>query len=482
MATAAQIEANRANAKRSTGRRSELGKSRSRLNALNHGFRANLLVLPTEEFGEYANHAEGYRLSFRPRNPSEEFLVDSLSALHYQTQRIQAAHTARLAARINHGELDEAECEQKEVIALGQRLFQDPNAPKSTDPNEPPARSARDARVNRSAGPCLDPDHPALLVIDLAATSTGCAWLLEQWESLRSLLERGIPWLPADATRAVRLMGRNTNDVFIYDEVARIYLATHVLRNESGDPFQDLLDSLPADERPRFERSLMLREYRVFAPRDAATAKQILLEMIDRATEKLNEKADVLREVAEANAPYTSARLSWDDTPEGERLRRYEMANDSKWFRMFNTLLKIREKAEELDIATIESLRRSVPTFVRAPIDEPGQAIADVANAPAEGAPQPAAPSEANAAPAKAPNEPNSAAAKAPNEPNSPAQAPSGKVGGGIKELRIDTPHRDHTTGAIGTGGRKPIDHDIDRVLGNRNRPLLDLSPILGKG
>jgi hypothetical protein len=53
MATAAQIEANRQNARKSTGPRTEEGKNRSRLNALDHGGRANLMVLPTEVFGEY---------------------------------------------------------------------------------------------------------------------------------------------------------------------------------------------------------------------------------------------------------------------------------------------------------------------------------------------------------------------------------------------------------------------------------------------
>jgi hypothetical protein len=47
MATAAQIEANRRNAQRSVGPRTQAGKDRSKLNALGHGCRANILVLPT---------------------------------------------------------------------------------------------------------------------------------------------------------------------------------------------------------------------------------------------------------------------------------------------------------------------------------------------------------------------------------------------------------------------------------------------------
>jgi hypothetical protein len=50
MATAAQIEANRRNSQKSCGARTQAGKDKSRFNALDHGCRANILVLPTEEF------------------------------------------------------------------------------------------------------------------------------------------------------------------------------------------------------------------------------------------------------------------------------------------------------------------------------------------------------------------------------------------------------------------------------------------------
>jgi hypothetical protein len=99
MATAAQIEANRRNARASTGPRTAEGKSRSKFNALDHGCRANILVLPTEDFGEYEKDANAWRLSWQPRNPVEEFLVDRIVNLSWQAKRIDRAQTARLASR-----------------------------------------------------------------------------------------------------------------------------------------------------------------------------------------------------------------------------------------------------------------------------------------------------------------------------------------------------------------------------------------------
>ena len=48
----------------------------------------------------------------------------------------------------------------------------------------------------------------------------------------------------------------------------------------------------------------------------------MLLEIVDRATARLREKAERFRQLAELDAVSAADRLSWDDTAEGERLRR----------------------------------------------------------------------------------------------------------------------------------------------------------------
>jgi hypothetical protein len=68
-----------------------------------------------------------------------------------------------------------------------------------------------------------------------------------------------------------------------------------------------------------------LRRYDVLAPKDAAAARQALLEIADLATEQLQAKMDMLCRIAELDAASAADRASWDDTPEGERLRRYEV-------------------------------------------------------------------------------------------------------------------------------------------------------------
>src|SRR5277367_3727245 len=125
MATAAQIEANRRNSRNSTGPRTDAGKSRSKFNAVVHGCRANILVLPTEDFGEYEKEANAWKLSWQPRNPVEEFLVDRVVNLSWLAKRIDRAQTARLTSRIHRGNVDGADREQETAIELGQQLFRD---------------------------------------------------------------------------------------------------------------------------------------------------------------------------------------------------------------------------------------------------------------------------------------------------------------------------------------------------------------------
>jgi hypothetical protein len=384
MATEAQIEANRRNAQKSTGPRTEAGKKRSRSNALDHGCRANLLVLPTEEFGEYENQSRAWRLSFNPRNPSEEFLIDRIVSLGCLTKRIDRAHTARLAARIHSAEVDVADSEREQVLALAQRLFQRPAAQQANDPKTTTGKSAREANTRRTDEFWIDPDDPRRLVNHLEWTATGCAWLLEQWGELRDLLERGVTWLAPDKFKAIRLLGQRSTDAVDSKDVALVYLACHLLLNAEGNPFQELLDELAPERAPTYEYYLKQRHYESLAPKDAAAAKQVLLDIVDRATERLEEKAEALRELAELDAPFTADRLSWDDTAEGERLRRYELTGERTWLRMFDLLLKIRTKGDELDIATIESLRRSVPSVTRGAVDRPAESASSVIIPPAK--------------------------------------------------------------------------------------------------
>ena len=89
MATPAQINANRANAQKSTGPRSAEGKSASRFNALKHGIDAASIVIPGEDPAEYDSLVAQYLDEYRPQSASESFHVDTMIRADWQKRRLQ---------------------------------------------------------------------------------------------------------------------------------------------------------------------------------------------------------------------------------------------------------------------------------------------------------------------------------------------------------------------------------------------------------
>ena len=470
MATAAQIEANRRNAQKSTGPRTTEGKNRSRLNAVDHGCRANLLVLPGEIVGEYENQCDAWKRSVRPRNPCEEFLIDSLVSLDLQAKRIDRAQTARLTKRMHFGWFEENDRENQKTLELGQKLFRDASVLRPDKASDGPTDAIGDVEPDRRWDGSLTEDHPVLLVHELQSTLSGCEWLLDQWAGLRDYLARGIPWLASDQLKAVRLLGHHPIDAVDEVDVARVYLASHVLLNQGGQPFQEIFNELSPDQAPRYENNMKLRQYAALAPADATAARRVLQEIVDRNTEELEDKAGVLRELAEIDTQTAGHRLAWDDTAEGEKLRRYELTCKRAWLRMFELMLKVRSTSEELDFATIASVGRSALTRNMGAIDTPVQAVVDVKARPAAPSHEPDSPSEAKPQGEKAPNEANSGVHKIGIERQD-----------GKKAFRIDAPPLESDVGRGGKTGKDRIHSGLHRLDMGRQSPLLDLSPIFGK-
>ncbi len=101
MATAAQILANQANARRSTGPRTEEGKSRSARNHTTHGLSLGVFVLDPADRDAVAALARGLEAEIRPAGAlqREAFhqMLDGMARLH-TIRRLTAAIIARCEA------------------------------------------------------------------------------------------------------------------------------------------------------------------------------------------------------------------------------------------------------------------------------------------------------------------------------------------------------------------------------------------------
>ena len=109
MTTKAQIKANRENAKKSTGPRTEEGKARVSLNALKHGLLARDAVLPSEDPAEFDRQLRDLEHDLRPENSLEFELVRQIADAQWRMRRLVRIETAFLAgaieARRSHEEI-----------------------------------------------------------------------------------------------------------------------------------------------------------------------------------------------------------------------------------------------------------------------------------------------------------------------------------------------------------------------------------------
>jgi hypothetical protein len=88
MPTKKQIEANRRNAKHSTGPITQEGKDKSRFNALVHGLRAESAVIPGEDQSKFDLLLAGLKTAWDPQDDMEKQLVEQIALSQWKLARI----------------------------------------------------------------------------------------------------------------------------------------------------------------------------------------------------------------------------------------------------------------------------------------------------------------------------------------------------------------------------------------------------------
>ncbi len=88
MASLRQIEANRLNARKSTGPRSVEGKAASRMNALKSGIDAQSQIIRGEDLAALESLTAEYLERFQPVTPEERLYVDTLVRDDWQLRRL----------------------------------------------------------------------------------------------------------------------------------------------------------------------------------------------------------------------------------------------------------------------------------------------------------------------------------------------------------------------------------------------------------
>ena len=89
MTTERQVEANRRNARKSTGPRTDGGKAITRFNALRHGLLSQQVVIPGEDEQAFAQLQESILAEFWPEGALQGELVDQMLAALWRLRRLR---------------------------------------------------------------------------------------------------------------------------------------------------------------------------------------------------------------------------------------------------------------------------------------------------------------------------------------------------------------------------------------------------------
>jgi hypothetical protein len=229
MATEAQIAANRSNAQKSTGPKTDEGKAVSRLNATDHGLTA---TLPEAVGGRDAIEARKqlWRPELKPSGETQEHLFEQVVVESLRVERCQEAFFSLCRRHADRA----------------RTLWDDDRR-----------REAEDLATGLAKA-------PRLVAARLEATPQGCAIKLELWTGLRSSLLRHHDWTDRQRSLALDLLGIHpdlrdaetpidptSNDIFI----TRATLADAEIARLS-DLRDHVLSGLDASERALAETSL----------------------------------------------------------------------------------------------------------------------------------------------------------------------------------------------------------------------------------
>ena len=102
MSSPSRTEINRANARHSTGPKTETGKRQSSLNALRHGLTGQIVVMPAEDLQAYQLHLKSFTDEYHPQGATEAHLVQAIADTSWRLNRVAALETNLLSLGVAH--------------------------------------------------------------------------------------------------------------------------------------------------------------------------------------------------------------------------------------------------------------------------------------------------------------------------------------------------------------------------------------------
>ena len=267
MASQKQIEANRKNAQRSTGPRSDAGKAAARLNAIRHGLRAEVItVLPGEDPEAFRARLDAWLTDYRPRDTVEEELVRHAAHVSWKIGRARRHETAALTRRVREAAEQVRRDQLQKLEAAANALVPDPNALSGGSDRGEVAEARR----------------------ELESTVAGCEILLRRWAPLLAKARAGERWDQIQEMTAIRLMARGPIGTVHDPEILDVAAADRML----AYPDAPLSPATWFDGPGRSFARQAVAEACLRLPGTLDGARKVLLDVATRETERLQALID----------------------------------------------------------------------------------------------------------------------------------------------------------------------------------------------
>jgi hypothetical protein len=374
----ARLEANRRNARKSTGPRTPEGKAASRRNALKDGLRCETIE-PEHHRLLIDARAEEWAAELRPDGAVQRWVVRRAAAASVRLDLCQEAEIERRAEAAERAEAAFERRERERVRRLAEGL----------------------------------PHHPDRIVEALESTAFGCDWLIDELGALAAELAEPDGYLDAgERERALRLLGFDPGRVAHGPDhpVVGPFMRAALANDPDRDPDEadDWLDvdtaDLPDPDARRARHDELLP--------DPEAGRLHGLEALTARIEALAPRREACFEEVEGPALEDARRragLGLVGSRRSERFRRYEATHALEFQRCLAALARLRRDAAQAAALAAEAAPwdEELPTAPApevAPAPGPEPEVAPAPGPEPARAPEPRPADEAS--PAPAPNEP----------------------------------------------------------------------------
>ena len=296
-----------------------------------------------EESLAYELRLTRWRKIADPRTDIEEFLVLIFVNLSFELERAGRAYEEQLRSSVESA----VENEHLKVHELSKMLFDPPCGSGATSLYAlwPFVRSRMGTSSNSEA---KDLHDPAVVVMMIEKTGAGCRHLRQIWTDLRGRLEPGVFWQALDRLRCIRMCGCNPVDALEDRRVAEIYVAAYALSQNDDHAWVDLLSEMGKPALQNYRGRVRLRYPDLLYPSERARGKKILIDLCEENIARLSAKIEMYDAKTRDKAEQTLARLGFDHSPEGERIRRCKTTCKRDFFKAIDVFKKIRSKRNSI--------------------------------------------------------------------------------------------------------------------------------------